>query len=94
MALGALALINGDVALGLQIGNVLVPVIKGVVSDIKSIMSPQGTVTYTVVISTDQAELSSIANIAISDLMAINEQLKGQGQATLDVPADPTKGSS
>lgn len=92
-AAGILALVNGDVSLGLQLGSVLIPLIKGVVGDIKAITTPQGTVEYTVVIKTDQAELSSIASIAISDLMAINEQLKSQGQQQLDVPVDPTKSS-
>lgn len=87
-AAGILALVNGDVSLGLQLGSVLIPLIKGVVGDIKSITTPQGTVEYTVVIKTDQAELASVAQIAIADLMAINNELKGQGAATLTVPSE------
>lgn len=90
MATGALALINGEVSLGLQVGSVLIPLIKGVISDIKSIASPQGTVTYTVVIATDEAELASVAQVSIADLVAINAELKAQGAKPLDVTASPT----
>lgn len=86
MAAGALALINSEVSLGLQVGSVLVPLIKGVIADIKKVTSPEGTVSYQVVIQTDQAELASVAQLSIADLIAINNELKGQGVAPLSVP--------
>jgi hypothetical protein len=85
-AAGLLTLINGDVSLMLQIGSVAVPIIKGLVGDIRAITNPQGVVEYTVVIKSDKAELAAIAQVAIADLMEINRQLKGEGAATLDVP--------
>lgn len=84
--LSALGQANGYVALGLQVGSLVIPLIKGLVTDIKSIMTPQGTVEYTVVISTDQAELLGVAQQSIADLIAINAELKAQGAAQLDVP--------
>jgi hypothetical protein len=86
MAAGALALVNADVSLGLQLAGVVVPLIKGAITDIKSIMTPQGTVEYTVVITSDQKELSAIAQVSLADLVAINAQLKAQKAALLDIP--------
>jgi len=94
MATGTLALVNGEIALGLQVGSIIIPLIKGVITDIKSIVSPQGTVSYTVVISTDEAELTGIAQVSIADLVAINAELKAQGAAQLQVPAAPTAPSA
>jgi hypothetical protein len=87
MAAGALALVNADVSLGLQLAGVVVPLIKGAITDIKSIMTPQGTVEYTVVITSDQKELSAIAQVSLADLVAINAQLKAQKAALLDIPS-------
>lgn len=89
MASSTLGLINQDIQLVLEIGGVLIPLIKGAITDIKKIFTPQGTVEYTVVIATDQAELAEVATVSIADLVAINAQLKALGKPTLDVPAAP-----
>ena len=88
-ALGTLALIDSGVTLALQIGSVLVPLIKGAISSIKQDLSPQGTVVYTVVISTDQAELVDTATVSITDLVAINKELQAQNVIPLVVPTPP-----
>jgi hypothetical protein len=85
----ALGQANGYVALGLQVGAVVIPLIKGLLTDIKSITTPQGSVEYTVVISADQAELLSIAQQSVADLVAINAELVAQGAKPLDVPPTP-----
>ena len=93
MATGTLALVNTEIALGLQVGSIVVPIIKGIIADIKGIITPQGTVEYTVVISTDQKELSGVVQMSVDDLVAINAELKAQGAAQLAMPptpADPT----
>jgi hypothetical protein len=87
MASASLALINTEIALGLQVGSIVIPLIKGVIADIKSIMTPQGIVEYTVVITTDKAELTTIAQVSIADLLAINAELKAQNAKLLTVPA-------
>lgn len=89
MATGPLVLINQEIALGLQIGNTLIPIIKGAVTAIKKILTPQGVVEYTVVITTDQGELLDVATVSIADLIAINTELKAQGATALPVPAPP-----
>jgi hypothetical protein len=93
MAAATLALINSEISLGLQVGSVLIPIIKGAIADIKQELTPQGTVTYTVVIATDQAELADVASISIADLIAINAELKAQGAKPLDVPPAPPAAS-
>jgi hypothetical protein len=84
-----LALVNGAVSLGLEVGSLVIPLIKGVITKIEAITSPQGTVSYTVVIATDQAELAGIAQVSIADLIAINAELKGQNAPQLVVPGNP-----
>ena len=82
----SVALINSEISLGLQVGSVLIPIIKGAITSIKQELSPQGAVTYTVVIATDSAELADVAQVSLADLIAINAELKAQGAKTLDVP--------
>ena len=89
MATETLALVNTEIALGLQVGSIVVPIIKGIIADIKGIITPQGTVEYTVVISTDQKELSGVVQMSVDDLVAINAELKAQGAAQLTVPPAP-----
>jgi hypothetical protein len=84
--MSTLDVINSEVSLGLQLGGLLIPIIKGAITDIKKVISPQGVVEYTVVISTDQAELAEVATVSISDLIAINAELKAQGAKELVVP--------
>jgi hypothetical protein len=78
-----LALVGGAVSLALEVGSVVVPLIKGVIAKITAINTPQGTVEYTVVIATDQAELANVAQLSLADLVAISAELKAQGAPPL-----------
>lgn len=83
---GTVALINSAVSLALEVGSTLIPVIKGAITSIKSDLTPQGTVQYTVVITADQAELTDTVNISIADLVAINKELAAQNAPQQPVP--------
>lgn len=91
--LNVLTSLNGRVQLGVTIANVVVPLIAGVIKDIKTGISGQ-TVEYTVVIQTERAVLDSIIASGASDLAAINVELVRLGIAPLAVPsATPSAGS-
>ena len=74
------------VSLGIELAGQLIPLIKGAIVSIKQNTSAQGTVTYTVVITADQAELISISQQSMADLIAINLELAKQGVAPMVVP--------
>lgn len=87
--LTALAGANEYVALGLQVGEVVVPLIKGAIKEIRSIGEKTETVTYEVVIQVDAAELDAVDALAIGDLEAINLELKVRGVPEVPI-APPT----
>jgi hypothetical protein len=90
--LTALSGVGGVVSLGVEIAEEVVPLVKGVVTSIKAIDSPQGTVSYQVVISTDATELDGVETMSEADLAAWNQYLVAHGAAPLTVPtiaADP-----
>ena len=78
------------VSLGIELAGQLIPLIKGAVVSIKQNTSAQGVVTYTVVITADQAEVISISQQSLADIVAINLEFAQQGVAPLDVPSTPT----
>src|SRR5271154_4574116 len=84
--LTALASVNGYVALGLQVGATVIPLVKGAISAIKSIGTSQETVTYQVLLTVDGAELDAIDQLAIDDLTAINAELSKRGVAQIPLP--------
>jgi len=85
--LGGLAQTNMVVSLGLQIGGIVIPLVKGLVSEIKQISTGQKSVTYQVLIITDEANLQQIDASSIADLVAENAELTRMGKTPLPVPA-------
>jgi len=86
--LSGLAEANSIATLALEVAGVSIPLIKGAITAIKQSISG-GTVTYEVVLQTDQASLDNTVNVSIADLVAINAELTRLGKPTLDVPAAP-----
>jgi hypothetical protein len=83
---------GGYVSLGVTAAGVLIPLVKGAIAEIKKLTSPQGVVTYQVVITTDASELDSVVALADADLTALNEYLASVGAPPVPVtpaPADP-----
>lgn len=87
--LTAIADANGYISLGLQVGAIVVPLVKGLVKEIRTIGAPQETVTYEVLVQVDGAELDAIDKLAIDDLTAINAELKARGVAEIPIPPPP-----
>jgi hypothetical protein len=78
---------GGYISLGLEAAGVVVPLIKGLISEIRSIVGPGGTVSYQVLITTDQAELLAIDKLSTDDLTAINLELVRLGKPPVVIPA-------
>ena|ERR1700675_2143556 len=74
-ALTALAGINGEVTLALNVAGVLVPLVKGAIAEIRQIATGGATMTFAVLIQTDDAELDAIDKLSNDDLTAINAEL-------------------
>lgn len=88
-ALSILADTNEYITLGLQVGNLVVPLVKGVIRGIRSIGTGQETVSYEVVVQMDVAELEDVKKLSTDDLAAINEEFTRLGLPTVPVPASP-----
>lgn len=73
--LTALAGMNGEVTLALNAAGILIPLVKGAISEIRQIATGGGSVTYAVLIQTDDAELDAIDKLSNDDLTAINAEL-------------------
>lgn len=91
--LNALQSVNGYIALGLQIGNLVVPLAKGLISSIKKIGQGEENVSYEIVVLTDLAELDDITRLSTDDLSAINQELTRLGAPTLPMPEAPPEKS-
>lgn len=74
-ALGILSATNGYISIGIQVGELLIPLIKGGIKKIEQIGSGSTTVDYQVLITSDGKELDGVISIATEDLAAINAEL-------------------
>jgi len=90
--LEALAGANEYVALGLQVGEVVVPLVKAAIKEIRVIGEKTETVTYEVLLQVDGSELDAVDALAIGDLEAINLELKVRGVPEVPI-APPPAGS-
>jgi len=71
--------INQDVVLAIQLGGVLVPLVKGMIANIERIGEKTTTITFTDLVAADTAELTAIKQLSADDLLAINAELQRQG---------------
>lgn len=84
--LGALSESSAVITLALEIGGELVPIFKGAINEIKQIAAGQDSVSYSVLIQGDQADLATVDSVAAADLVAINAELTRLGKPPLPVP--------
>jgi len=83
--LTALVDANEYVALGLQVGEVLVPLVKGAIKEIRTIGEGKETVSYEVLLQIDGAELDAVDKLSQDDLAAINLELKARGAGPIEL---------
>jgi hypothetical protein len=82
--LSALASVNGEISLGLQVGALVLPFAKGVVTAVKKALSGgTETIEYTVAISTGQANLDHAMQVDQEVIDDVNAELARQGVAPL-----------
>lgn len=89
-AIETLATVNQTVSLGLQLGNILIPVVAGMITSARKLEEDQGTVEYQVVIKMGRAELDAatekfgavlqLAQAELERLKAAGGGLKEPGQ--------------
>lgn len=78
-----LSQVGGYVGLAVQLGEVLVPIGKALVTDIKKIGAGTASETYQILLTTDAAELDAVDQMSTDDLTAINAELVRLGAAPL-----------
>jgi hypothetical protein len=90
--LDSLSNVGGYVGLAIQVGEVLIPVGKALVSKIKNAATGVTTIDYQLLVSEDQATLATVDSESTADLTAINAELVRQGASPLPLPppAAPT----
>jgi len=84
--LSTLTGINGGITLAIEVAGQLVPLVKGAIMEIRQIATGSETVTYELLVQTDQAELGKIIQLSTDDLATWNAELVRQGAAPLPVP--------
>lgn len=89
--LTALQAANGYIALGLQVGNLVVPLVKGLILSIRKVGEGTDTVSYEIVVRTDLAELDDVVKLSTDDLAAINAELARQGAPLIPVREPPSE---
>jgi hypothetical protein len=87
--LGALGEANQYVTLAINIGGVLIPIVAGLVKEIKQITAGTETVSYQILLQTDAAELEAVDKLSQDDLAAINAELAKLGKPPIP-PLDPS----
>jgi hypothetical protein len=81
--LDQLSQIGGYVGLAIQVGEVLVPIGKAVVTKIKSALTSVDSEDYQLLVAGDQAELLAVDKLSNDDLTAINAELVRLGKPPL-----------
>lgn len=92
--LSALASANGYIALGLQVGNLVLPLMKGLIKEIRTIGGGTETVSYEIVVAADMAELDAVDKLALDDLIAINAELHARGLPEIPLPSKPPRSAT
>lgn len=85
--LSALAETNTYVSLGIEVAGVVIPLVKGLIQQIKQIATGEQTVAYQVLLQTDEGDLQQVITVSDADLTAINAELVRLGKTPLPIPA-------
>ncbi len=84
--LDALSEAGGYVGLAVQLGEVLVPIGKALITKIKGMSAGNVTIDYQLMVAGDQAELLDVDKLSLDDLSAINAELVRLGKTPLSIP--------
>lgn len=81
--LGTLNSIGGYVTLATEIGEIAIPLVKGLITDIKGLGTK--TITFTLDVSQTMDELNAIAAVATTDEAQANAELDRLGKPTIPI---------
>lgn len=81
--LSALASANAEIALGLQVGAIVLPLAKGIIRAVKDAVSGEEVIEYTVAISKGQVNLDHAMAVDDAIVADVNAELIRQGVAPL-----------
>jgi len=84
--LNSVSQIGGYIGLAVQVGEVLIPIGKALVTRIKDATTGVVTISYQLLITEDQAVLAGIDSASLADLQALNAELVRQGAVPLPLP--------
>lgn len=87
--LDALSEAGGYVGIAVQLGEVLVPIGKALITKIKGMSAGNETIDYQLMVAGDQTELLDVDKLSIDDLAAINAELVRLGKPPLVIPPAP-----
>jgi hypothetical protein len=79
---------GGYVTLGIEAAGVVIPLVKGLIGEIRQIGHGTDTVQYQILITADLAELDDVKKLATDDLTAINAELTALGLPVVAIPAE------
>ena len=82
----ALTEANQAAALALTIGNVLVPVVKGIITDVQAKKAENGSITYQFVLTTGHDNLDAADADFVASLKEINAERVKAGLPELVIP--------
>jgi uncharacterized protein YkwD len=83
-ALDVLNGLNGEIQVGLVIGETVIPIIVGAVKDVKAWLGASGTIEFTVAITQGQSELES----SVSDFTTVIQEINAE-RAKANPPLPP-----
>jgi hypothetical protein len=84
--LSNLSQVGGYIGVGIQLGELLIPLGTAAVKKIKSMVGGVETITYQLLLQQDEAALTAIDLGSLADLQAINAELVRQGATPLPIP--------
>lgn len=79
--------LTGDITLGLQVGNVVVPIVIGAVQDIKAWLNDKEQISFTVAVDTGNQEAADGLQAFKDSLAAVNAELEKDGKPTVPDPS-------
>lgn len=79
--------ITGDIALGMNVGGVIVPIVIGAVKEIKAWLNEQGQIEFTVALATGEQEAADGLQSFKNTLATINAELAKDGKPPLPDPS-------
>lgn len=80
--------VSGGITLAIEVAGQLVPLVKGLVLEIKKISAGADSMDYQILVQTDSDALNKVIQVSKDDLAAINAELTRMGLPPLSIPEE------